>query len=58
MIHASLTTAYAVVKDCQAQHGEAKGDLVAFVVGVVLFAVVIGALDARLPWPRPAGGRR
>jgi hypothetical protein len=25
-----------------------------FVVGVILFVVVIGILDARLPWPKPA----
>jgi hypothetical protein len=29
-----------------------------FVVGVILFVVVIGVLDARLPWPRPKGGVR
>ncbi len=27
-----------------------------FTVGVVLFVVVIGWLDARLPWPRPRRG--
>jgi hypothetical protein len=27
--------------------------LVAFVLGVLLFVVVIGVLDARLPWPEP-----
>jgi hypothetical protein len=26
-----------------------------FIVGVILFVVVIGMLDARLPWPKPAG---
>jgi hypothetical protein len=24
-----------------------------FILGVILFAVVIGIWDARLPWPRP-----
>ena len=24
-----------------------------FILGIVLFAVVVGALDARLPWPKP-----
>jgi hypothetical protein len=23
-----------------------------FIIGVILFVVVLGALDARLPWPR------
>jgi hypothetical protein len=23
-----------------------------FIIGVIFFVVVIGALDARLPWPR------
>jgi hypothetical protein len=27
-----------------------------FILGVILFVVIIGALDARYPWPRP--GRR
>jgi hypothetical protein len=27
-----------------------------FMVGTVLFVVVIGVLDARLPWPRPGRG--
>jgi hypothetical protein len=27
-----------------------------FMVGTVLFVVVIGVLDARLPWPRPRRG--
>jgi hypothetical protein len=26
-----------------------------FIVGVILFVVVIGILDARLPWPKPIG---
>jgi hypothetical protein len=31
----------------------------AFIVGVLLFVVVIGVIDARLPWPRPRQpGRR
>lgn len=25
-----------------------------FILGTILFAGVIGALDARLPWPKPA----
>jgi hypothetical protein len=25
----------------------------AFIVGVVFFVIVIGAIDSRLPWPRP-----
>jgi hypothetical protein len=30
-----------------------------FILGVILFVVVIGILDARLPWPgRGAGGAR
>lgn len=28
-----------------------------FIVGVVLFVVVVGVLDARLPWPSPRGER-
>lgn len=28
-----------------------------FVIGVVLFVVVLGLLDRRVPWPRPEGGR-
>jgi hypothetical protein len=28
----------------------------AFFVGMILFVVVIGALDARFPWPRPGRG--
>jgi len=28
-----------------------------FIVGVILFVVVIGALDARLPWPSPRAER-
>ena len=24
-----------------------------FVVGVILFVIVVGLLDARLPWPKP-----
>ncbi len=27
-----------------------------FVVGVLLFVVVVGVLDARLPWPAPTEG--
>jgi hypothetical protein len=27
-----------------------------FILGLILFVGVIGALDARLPWPRPASG--
>lgn len=25
-----------------------------FILGLILFVVVIGLMDARLPWPRPA----
>ncbi len=25
-----------------------------FVLGVVLYTALVGALDARLPWPKPA----
>jgi hypothetical protein len=25
----------------------------AFILGLTLFVVVVGALDARFPWPRP-----
>jgi len=31
-----------------------------FLLGVILFVVVLGVLDARIPWPRPqakAGSR-
>jgi hypothetical protein len=24
-----------------------------FIIGLILFVVVIGVLDARLPWPKP-----
>lgn len=24
-----------------------------FILGIVLFVVVVGRLDARIPWPRP-----
>jgi hypothetical protein len=31
----------------------------AFVVGVLFFVIVVGLIDARLPWPRPRqSGRR
>jgi hypothetical protein len=30
----------------------------AFIIGVVFFVVVVGLLDARLPWPRPDRGSR
>lgn len=29
-----------------------------FIIGVIFFVVVIGVLDARLPWPRPKSGVR
>jgi hypothetical protein len=32
----------------------AKGGAVSFIVGLVLFVIVIGYLDARLPWPKPS----
>jgi len=25
-----------------------------FVIGVLFFVVIVGAIDARLPWPKPA----
>ena len=28
-----------------------------FILGLILFVVVIGIWDARLPWPRPDGER-
>jgi hypothetical protein len=28
-----------------------------FMVGLILFVVVIGVLDARLPWPKPRDAR-
>lgn len=27
-----------------------------FVLGIILFVVVVGRLDGRLPWPRPTVG--
>ena len=27
-----------------------------FLFGVVVFVIVLGRLDARLPWPRPRSG--
>jgi hypothetical protein len=30
-----------------------KGFSVQFIFGILLFVVVIGVLDARLPWPHP-----
>jgi hypothetical protein len=30
----------------------------AFFVGLVVFVVIIGVLDTRLPWPDPRSGRR
>ncbi len=27
-----------------------------FILGIVLFVIVIGVLDARLPWPKPRKG--
>jgi hypothetical protein len=32
---------------------------VQFILGVVLFVVVVGFIDARIPWPKPQkrGGR-
>jgi hypothetical protein len=26
-----------------------------FIVGLILFVIVIGVLDGRIPWPRPSG---
>lgn len=28
-----------------------------FILALVLFIVVLGIIDARLPWPTPEGGR-
>jgi hypothetical protein len=30
-----------------------RGALMQFILGVIFFVVVVGLLDARLPWPRP-----
>jgi hypothetical protein len=30
----------------------------AFFLGLLLFVIVVGAVDARLPWPRPSRERR
>lgn len=32
---------------------EAMGCDMAFILGVIFFVVVVGLLDARLPWPAP-----
>jgi hypothetical protein len=29
-----------------------------FVLGLLLFVGLVGALDARVPWPRPAKAKR
>jgi hypothetical protein len=29
-----------------------------FIVGLLLFVVVAGIIDAKLPWPRPRAGQR
>jgi hypothetical protein len=29
-----------------------------FFVGLILFVVVVGIIDAKLPWPRPREGKR
>jgi hypothetical protein len=34
-------------------NGAERGSDVSFIVGLILFVVVIGYLDAGLPWPRP-----
>ncbi len=34
-----------------------EGDNVQFILGTFLFVVVVGLLDARLPWPRPVTRR-
>jgi hypothetical protein len=36
---------------------ERKDVRMSFMVGVILFVIVLGALDARLPWPKPCGAR-
>lgn len=35
-----------------------EGGTMAFFVGLVVFVVIIGVLDTRLPWPDPRSGRR
>jgi hypothetical protein len=32
---------------------ESEDKKMAFFVGLLLFVVIVGRLDARLPWPRP-----
>jgi hypothetical protein len=32
---------------------ETWNPLMAFILGVLFFVVVLGVLDAKLPWPRP-----
>jgi hypothetical protein len=29
-----------------------------FILGIVLFVVVVGRIDARLPWPSPRDARK
>jgi len=36
-----------------ARQAKALGDSMQFILGIFLFVVVIGVMDARLPWPRP-----
>jgi hypothetical protein len=30
----------------------------AFIVGVIFFVIIVGLVDARLPWPAPEGASR
>jgi len=30
----------------------------AFILGVIFFVIVVGLIDARIPWPRPQRGER
>jgi len=32
---------------------ETWNPLMAFILGVLFFVIVLGVLDAKLPWPRP-----
>jgi hypothetical protein len=30
----------------------------AFILGVIFFVIIVGLIDAGLPWPAPVGGSR
>ena len=36
----------------------ARGEVMAFFVGLFLFVLIVGVLDSRLGWPSPERGRR